>query len=133
MAAAARRDVGNTPAAEPGNELRDRVGLGADLRGGIGRAAAAGRIQVKGQHPPGSCGRVVDRHRARLAGRVGGQRPGVPGGVSAAAVAGDPDVRRAGQRGRDRMPGGLCGGAREAVRIARARCRGARRVARGQC
>ena len=80
MAAAARRDVGNTPAAEARHEQRDRVRLGADLRGGIGCAAAAGRIQVKGQHPPGGRGRVVDRHRARLARRLGGQRPGVPGG-----------------------------------------------------
>ncbi len=41
-------------------------------------------------------------------------------------------LRRSGQRRRDRMPGGLCGGAREAVRIARGRCRGARRVARDE-
>jgi hypothetical protein len=44
VAAAARGDVGNTPAAEARQKPRDRVGLGADLRGGIGRAAAAGRI-----------------------------------------------------------------------------------------
>jgi hypothetical protein len=40
---AAWRDVGNTPAAESRQEPRDRVRLGADLRGGIGRAAAADR------------------------------------------------------------------------------------------
>ncbi len=92
MTAAARRDVGNTPAAKPRHEPHDRVRLGADLHRGIGRAAAAGRIQVKGQHPPGSRGGIVDRHRARRARRRGGQRPGVPGGVRAAAVARDSDL-----------------------------------------
>ena len=96
MAAATRRDVGNTPAAEARHEPRDRSCGGADLRRGIGRPAAAGRIQVKGQHLPGTRGGIVDRHRARLAWRFGGQRAGVPRGVSAAAVARDSDVRRAG-------------------------------------
>jgi hypothetical protein len=133
VAAAARGYVGNTPAAEAGHDLCDRVGLVADLRGKIGRAAAADWIQVKRQYPPGSRAGVINGHRARLARRVGRQRASVPGGVSAAAVAGNPNVWSACYRKCDRMPGGLCGGAREAVRIARVRCRDTRRVARGPC
>lgn len=105
MAAAGRRNVGDIPASEARHEPRDRVRLGADLSCGIGRTAAAGRIQVKGQHPPSSRARIVDRHSARLARRAGGQRPCMPGGISAAAVAGDPDVRGSSDRGRDRMLG----------------------------
>jgi WD40 repeat protein len=54
-------------------------------------------------------------------------------GISAAAVLRDPDMRRTGQRRRNRMPGGLRVGTREAVRTAQACCRDTRRVARGQC
>jgi hypothetical protein len=95
--------------------------------------ACAGRVKVKRQHPAGPRGRVVDRHRRRLVWRVGGQRAGVPGRISAAAIAGDPDVRSTGERGRDRMPSGLRGGAREAVRWARNCFRVLRRVWLGQC
>ena len=56
MAAAARRDAGNTLAADACHEPRDRVRGSADLRRGIGRTAAVGRIRVKRQHPPGSRG-----------------------------------------------------------------------------
>jgi hypothetical protein len=136
VAAAARRGIGNTPAAEPAHQPYDRVGLGADLPGGLGRAAAAGRVEVKGQHPPGARAGVVDRHRARLPRRVGGQRPRVPGRIRAAAVARDPHVRRPGQRRRDGTPGGLRAGAREAVGavsgIRQLTDCGARRVARRQ-
>ncbi len=95
--------------------------------------AGAGGIKVNDQNPPGARCRIEDRHRRGLVRRVGGKRPGVPGGITAAAVLRDPDVRSARDRGRDRMPGGLRGGAREAVRTARARCRDTRRVARWQC
>src|SRR5271155_3291515 len=36
VAAAARRDIGNTPAAQPRHEPYDRLGLGADLGCGVG-------------------------------------------------------------------------------------------------
>jgi hypothetical protein len=93
-------------------------------------AGSAARIQVDRQHPPGSRSRVIDRHRGRLVRRGDGQQPGVTGRVGTAAVSRDADVRRTGDRERDRMPSGLGGGAREAVRI---RVFYTRRVARGQC
>ena len=143
MAAAGGGNVGEDLAAEPDDELGDRRGLRGHLDGTTFMAVAdsttinctadpAG-VKVERQHPAGSRAGVVDGYRARLAWRVGGQGPGVPRGVSAAAVAGDPDMRSARYRERDRMPGGLCGGAREAVKTARARCRETRRVARRQC
>ena len=58
--------------------------------------AAAGRVKVECQHPPGSGARVVHRHRARLARSVGGQRAGMAGRVSPAAVTRDPDMRSTG-------------------------------------
>jgi hypothetical protein len=146
VAAAGGRDVGEDLAAAPGHEPGQSLGLHADL----GRAdsvtftividgsivnitADGGGVEVECQHPAGTRGRIEDRRRARLARRLGGQRPGVPRGVGAAAVARDPDVLSTGDRGRDRMPSGLCGSAREAVRTARGRYRDTRRVARGQC
>ncbi|HKR67365.1 MAG TPA: hypothetical protein VJT16_00800, partial [Streptosporangiaceae bacterium] len=93
-------------------------------------AAGAGRVQVERQHPPGTPPRVVHRHGARLTGRPGRQGPGMPRGISTAAVARDPGMRSTGNQGRDRMPGSFRGGAREA---ARARCRIPRRVGCGQC
>ena len=107
MAAAARRDVGDVPGAQPLEQLAELGGLAVDVA--VGAAS-----EVERQHPPAGRARVVHRHRARLARRIGGQRPGVAGRVGAAAVMRDPDMRRTGDRGRDRTPGGLCGGAREA-------------------
>jgi hypothetical protein len=63
--------------------------------------ADVGRVQVKRQHPACARARVIDRHRARLARRIGGQQPGMPGWIGPAAVVRDPDVRRTGDRGRD--------------------------------
>ena len=125
MTAAARRHVGDEPAAQPLEQLGELGALVVDI--------AAGRVQVERQHPPGGRARVEHRHRARLVRRTGRQRPDTPCRIGAAAIRRDPDVRRTGERGRDRMPSGLRGGAREAVRIARVRCRDTRRVARGQC
>jgi len=73
VAAATRADVGNTPAAEACHEPRDRAGLGRlTCAAGSPGVAAAGQIEVKGQHPPGGRAGVVDGHRARLARRIGG-------------------------------------------------------------
>ena len=49
-------------------------------------AACAARVEVEGQHPPRGRARLVDRHRARLVRRLGGQRAGMTGRVSFAAV-----------------------------------------------
>ena len=146
VAAAGGRNVGEDLAAAPGHEPGEGLGLGTDSVREVGVklmvvldstivnvAACAARVEVEGQHPPRGRGRLVDRHRARLVRRLGGQRPGVPRRVGAAAVARDPGVLSTGDRGRDRMPSGLCGSAREAVRTARSRYRDTRRVARGQC
>ena len=103
MTAAARRDVGEHPAAAAGRESGEALGLSP----GLGRAifiavpdgsivnipACAGGIKVKRQHPAGARGGIEDWHRARLAGRLSGQRPGMTGRVGAAAVVRDPDVR----------------------------------------
>jgi hypothetical protein len=96
-------------------------------------AANTTQVKVERQHPPGTRGGIENRRRARLVRRIVGQSACVPGRVGASAVLRDPDVRSARDRGRNRMPSGLRGGAREAVRTARARCRDTRRVARGQC
>jgi hypothetical protein len=99
----------------------------------INAAVGAGHVQVERQHPPGTPAGVVHRHGARLTRRASRQRPGVPRGISATAVARDPGMPSTGNRGRDRMPGSLRGGAREAVRTGQIRCCDIRRVARGQC
>jgi hypothetical protein len=99
----------------------------------VNAVGGAGGVEVERQHAPGARAGVIDRHGARLAGRLGGQSAGMPGRVSAAAIARYPDMRSTRNRRRDRMPSGLGGGAREAVRTARARCRDTRRVARRQC
>ena len=112
VAAAARRHVGDVPGAEPLEQLAE---LGAP--GGSTSPRAGSRSSAS--MPPGGRAGIVDRHRARLARRIGGQRPGPPRRVGAAAVRRDPDVRRTGDRGRDRTPSGLRGGAREAVRTCR--------------
>ena len=143
------RDVGEDLAAAPGHEPGEGLGLSADL----GRedsvtfmmvldssimnvTACAGRVKVKRQHPPGARARVIHRHRARLARRLGGQRPGMPGRVGAAAVTRDPDVRSTGNGGRYRTPGrrGVtrCPGERERARTRRRCFRILRRVVRGQ-
>ena len=67
-------------------------------------AAAAGRVEVKRQHPPGAGARVIYRHRARLARRVGRERPGMAGRVGPAAVTRNPDMRSTGNAGRYRTP-----------------------------
>ena len=126
MAAAGGRDVSDAPAAEAPEQLADLGRLALDVGDTVADAA---RIKVDRQHSPGGRPGVVDRRRARLVRRIGGQRASAPGRVSAAAVARDPDVRRARDRGRDRMPGGLCDCAREAVRTG---LYYSRRVARGQ-
>jgi hypothetical protein len=54
----------------------------------------------------------------------------MPRREGAASIARDPDVRRGCDRGRDRPPRGLCGGAREG---ARCRVYYTRRVGGGQC
>jgi hypothetical protein len=125
VAAAARRDVGSVPGTEAAEQLAEPGGLVPDI--------ATARVKVKRQHPPGSRAGIIDRDRARLPRRLGGQRPGMTGRVSTAAIARDPDMRSTGDRRCDRMPSGLCGGAREAVRTARVRCSYTRRVALGQC
>jgi hypothetical protein len=51
VTAAARRDVGETPAAESRHEARDGVRLVADLGCGITGGAAAGEVEVERQHP----------------------------------------------------------------------------------
>ena len=142
VTAAARRDVGDVPAAEPLKQLAELGALALNLgrRGSaafmvvmdssiVNAAAGAGRVKVKSQEAPGTARRVVHRHSARLQRRLGGQRTGPPRRVCAAAVLRRPDVRRTRERGRDRMPRSLRGGAREAVR---SRVRYIRRVARGQ-
>ena len=139
VTAAARRDVGDVPAAEALKQLADIGGLAADLSGAtftavpdssiVNVTAGAGRVKVKSQQATGTARRAVDRHRARLQWRLGGQRPGPPRRVSAAAVLRRPDVGRTRDQGRDRMPRSLRGGAREAVRN---RVCYIRRVARGQ-
>ena len=97
VAAAGRRDVGDVAAAEPLEQLAELGRLALNPVAVCTQvSAAAARVEVKGQHPAGGRARVVDRHRARLARRLSGQRPGMPGRVSAAAVVGDPDVRRTG-------------------------------------
>ena len=146
MAAAARRDVGEDLAAAAGHEPGEGLGLSADPGRGasvtftividssiVNVTAGAGGVKVERQHPPGARSGIVDGTVARLVRRISRQRAGVPGRVGAAAVARDPDVRSTRDRGRDRMPSSLCGGAREAVRTGRGRYRDTRRVARGQC
>jgi hypothetical protein len=96
-------------------------------------AACAARIKVDRQQLPAVRAHVVHRHRARLPGRVGGPRPGPACGIGAAAIRRDPDVRRTGDRVRDRMPSGLCGGMREVVRDAGLFSLTLRRVGRGRC
>jgi hypothetical protein len=59
-------------------------------------ADGAGRVQVERQHPPGTRAGVVDRHGARLTWRAGRQRPGMPRGISTAAVTRDPGMRSTG-------------------------------------
>ena len=77
MAAAARRDIGDVPAADALEQLAELDGLVVDI--------AAGHVQVDRQHSPGGRARVVHRYCARLARRFGGQRAGVTGRVGAAA------------------------------------------------
>jgi hypothetical protein len=67
-------------------------------------AAGAGGIKVERQHPASARSGIEDRHRARLARRLIGQSASMPHGVSAAAVARDPDVQRSGQPRRHRPP-----------------------------
>ena len=138
MAAAGRRDVGEDLAAAAGYEPGEGLGLDADhgredsvtftivIDGSIVDVRATRtRIQVDRQHSPGGRARVIHRHRGRLVRRIGGQGAGMPRGVSAPAVARDPDVRRTGERGRDRTPGRLSG-------MRRKYRRALWRVARGQ-
>jgi hypothetical protein len=99
MAAAGRRGIGDVTGAESLEQLAERGGLVADV--------TAGRVQVEHQHPPGARAGVVHRHRARLARRLRGQPPDRPRWIGAAAVLGDPDMRRGGERSRDSTPGRL--------------------------
>ena len=131
MAAAGRRDVGDVPAAEALEQLAELGRLALDVGRRIATSRRAARVEVERQHPPGTRAGVVDRHRGRLVRRLGGQRPGVPGRVGAAAVARDPDVRRTGEQGVT-----ACQAASAAVRERPSGCRvlfHTRRVARGQC
>ena len=103
VTAAARRDVGDVPAAEALEQLAELGGLAPDRSGATftivpgsthrQRHAGAGRVKVKSQQAAGTARRVIDRHRARLLRGLGGQRPGPPRRVSAAAVLRRPDVR----------------------------------------
>ena len=116
------------PRPEPGPRPRERafmVVLDSTIVNIAARAAGSrSSASIRPVPEPGS----IDRHRARLARRLSGQRPGMPGRVGAAAVARDPDVRSTGDRGRDRMPSGLrersrerpsgCGGFRCSVHAA---------------
>jgi len=145
MAAAARRGVGEDLAAAPGHELRKGPGLSVDPGGGVhvfmmvldstimNVAGSTGPVQVKHHHPPGARAGIKHRHRARLARRLRGKRPRMPGRVGAAAITGNPDMRSARDRSRDGTPGGLRGGAREAIRAVRVHQIDTRRVARGRC
>ena len=151
MPAAGRGDVGEDLAAAAGHEPGEVLGLGADLGCGDGGmfmvvlsgtimsiAGGAGEVEVEGQHPAGARGGVVDGNGARLARRVGGQGPGMPGGESAAAVPRDPDMQGPGQPGRDRLPrrpraGRGFGGVREPVAARKYCFRVVRRVADRQC
>ena len=133
MTAATRRDVGNVPAAEPLEQLLELGRLVADLGHKLTGPAAAGRVKVENQEAPGPRSGVVNRHSARLARRVGGQRPGMPGRVGPAAVTRDPDALSTGEGGRDRMPGSLRAARERPVRRPRNCFRVLRRVARGQC
>ena len=98
--------------------------------------AAAGRVKVKRQHPPSAGARVVHRHRARLPWSVGGERAGMAGRVSPAAVTRNPDMRSTSNEGRYRTPGrrggARCPGGRERARTRRNCFRILRRVVRGQ-
>jgi len=48
--------------------------------------SAAG-VEVERQHPAGTRGGIIDGDRGRLVWRIRGQPPGMPRGISAAAVA----------------------------------------------
>ena len=132
MAAAAGRDVGEDLAAGPGYEPGEGLGLSADFGSEVRSTfmavldssivnitASAAGIEVERQHAPGARTGIKHRHRARLARRVCRKRPRVPGRVGAAAITGDPDMGGTRDRRRDGAPGGLRGGAREAVRAVR--------------
>ena len=149
MAAAARRDVGEDVAAAAGHERGEGLGLNADLvrRDStmfmvvldstiVNITAAAARVKVKSQHPPGSSARVIHRHGARLPRSVGGERAGMAGRVSPAAVTRNPDMRSTCNTGRYRTPsrrsGARCPGVRRRARTWRNYFRILRRVVRGQ-
>ena len=95
----------------------------------VNGTTGAGRVKVESQQAAGAAPSVVHRHRRWLQRRLSGQRPGMLRRVGTVAVARNPDVRSSGDRGRDRTPGSLRGGTREAVRI---RVYYTRRVGRGQ-
>ncbi len=119
--AAGWRYVGEDLAAAASHKLSESPSLSSDLghrdsatfmtvldSSIVNITACAGGIKVKRQHPAGARGGIEDRHRARLAGRLLGQRPGMTGRVGAAAVARDPDVLSTVDRGRDRPSRGRC-------------------------
>jgi hypothetical protein len=107
VAAAARRNVGDVPAAEALKQLAELGGLVLDLSGKnsatfmmvvdssiVNVTSGARRVKVKRQQAASASARVVDRHRARLLRRLGGHWAGPPGRVGTAEVARCPDVRR---------------------------------------
>jgi hypothetical protein len=89
VAAARRRDVSDAPAAELLEQLLKLGRLGADLGHGSTGRAGAGRVQVESQEPPGPGAGIVDRHRARLTGRISRQRPGMPVGFQNSGIGPD--------------------------------------------
>ncbi|MGH3197065.1 MAG: hypothetical protein ACRDNT_14255 [Streptosporangiaceae bacterium] len=96
MPAAGGRDIGGVPGAETLEQLAEPGGLSVKFRcqpgAPRGQILTAGfdnaaRVEVEGEQAAGGGALVIDRHRARLrCRRAGGQRPGMPGGVGAAAV-----------------------------------------------
>jgi hypothetical protein len=137
---AARRDIGEDLAAEPGDEPGDRCGLRGHLGDGtltivmdstvVNVTADTAGVKVKRKQPTRTRAGIEHRNRARLIRRRCRKRPGMPGRIGPPAVLRDPDVRRARDRGRDRTPRSPRVGTREAVRC---RVFYTRRVGRGQC
>jgi hypothetical protein len=82
---AARRDVGDVPAAEALEQQAELGCLALDAGDGSTAAGPAG-VKVERHHPARSAARIVNRNCARLVRRVGGQRPGVLRRIGAAKI-----------------------------------------------
>ncbi|MGH3184627.1 MAG: hypothetical protein ACRDOE_22355, partial [Streptosporangiaceae bacterium] len=104
MTATGRRDVSDAPAAEAIEQLAELGRLVLYLGRRAGLVACTAAVKVKSKEAAGGRAVVVDGDGGRLSRKVGGELPGVPGRVSAAAIARDSDVRRARDQGRDCQP-----------------------------